>query len=932
MNAKLIPLTFVVLLLSLIVTSETRAEIAGWWKLDEGSGTIARDASRYDNDVSFHGDPQWVAGHFSGALALDGSGDYLDRGAYEPSLDIVGALTVTAWVKPAVALRDHEICGNVAAGPNGGGYMLGIYSNNRAELEVWNSAGTSAPANRPGGGVALQAGAWYFLAGTYSQTADGGVIRTYVNGAFDQELAPAIVMAHSQGTFKIGRDSRAPGLGEFAGVIDDVRVYNHVLTEGELQEVMIGKRPKSRIAVAPVPEDEQTDVARDVVLGWTPGDYAQKHDVYFGAIFEDVNNAGNSSPLGVLVSQDQDANTYAPPEALDYGKTYFWRIDEVNAAPDSAVHRGDVWSFTTEPIVYALPGDKITATASGSQDGGPEKTVDGSGLGNDLHSADTKAMWLSAKGDPGSAWIRYDFDRLYKLRQMLVWNYNGPLLLAGFGVKNATIEYSTDGVAWTARPGTNAFAKATSKDGYACNTTVDLGGVMAKSIRITAAGNWGGSAFRQYGLSEVRFLYTPVAARYPSPDPGATDAAVDVTLRWRAGREASRHDLYISADEQSVKDGAAPVVAVSQAGHGPLSLDLDTTYYWKVNEVNVVETPATAEGDVWSFSTAEYLVVDDFESYTDDIDAGKAIFQTWIDGWDDRANNGAIVGYSEAPFAERTTVHGDQQSMPLTYDNATAASAEAKRTFETPQDWTGHGITTLVVYFHGAPGNTGQIYAKINAVKVVYGGDAADIAKPTWKQWSIDLASLGVNLGKVAALSIGIDGKGTGGALYIDDIRLYRAVPATAQEEIWIEAEAADTITAPLRILSTIPGASGGKYIEVETGSNSPTEPPAEGIATYKFTVKEGTYKVRGRVMTRVDADSFWIRIRGATTQTTNHPSGWVRWNGLQDGDWHWEDVFSSDDSDKTVLFTMKSGTYTLEVAYREETSLLDALVIARVN
>jgi hypothetical protein len=135
-----------------------------------------------------------------------------------------------------------------------------------------------------------------------------------------------------------------------------------------------------------------------------------------------------------------------------------------------------------------------------------------------------------------------------------------------------------------------------------------------------------------------------------------------------------------------------------------------------------------------------------------------------------------------------------------------------------------------------------------------------------------------------------------------------------------------------LRILSTIPGASGGKYIEVESGNTSLSAPPTEGIATYKLTVKGGTYKISCRVMTSGDADSFWVRIQGTTTQTKNHASGWVTWNGLQDGPWHWEDVYSSDDANKTVLFTMKPGTYTLEVAYREETSLLDALEIIRVN
>jgi hypothetical protein len=87
------------------------------------------------------------------------------------------------------------------------------------------------------------------------------------------------------------------------------------------------------------------------------------------------------------------------------------------------------------------------------------------------------------------------------------------------------------------------------------------------------------------------------------------------------------------------------------------------------------------------------------------------------------------------------------------------------------------GVVTLVLYFHGAEGNTGQLYVKIDGSKVVYDGDAGDIAKAEWKQWNIDLASLGVNLQNITKLAIGIDGNGASGTLYFDDIRLYRSAP-----------------------------------------------------------------------------------------------------------------------------------------------------------
>jgi len=116
--------------------------------------------------------------------------------------------------------------------------------------------------------------------------------------------------------------------------------------------------------------------------------------------------------------------------------------------------------------------------------------------------------------------------------------------------------------------------------------------------------------------------------------------------------------------------------------------------------------------------------------------------------------------------------------MPFIYSNTAGKTySDAERTFAAGQDWTKAGSQTLVLFFQGVAGNTGQLYAKINGSKVVYGGDAGDIAKVQWQQWNIALALLGVNLQNVTKLSIGIDGNGATGKLYFDDIRLYRLAP-----------------------------------------------------------------------------------------------------------------------------------------------------------
>jgi hypothetical protein len=523
----------------------------------------------------------------------------------------------------------------------------------------------------------------------------------------------------------------------------------------------------------PSPANRATDVPRDVVLSWRPGIFAPPvngHKVYLSENFNDVNDG-----VGGIA---QDANCYALPQRLDFGTTYYWRVDEVNGPPDYTVYEGDVWSFTTEPVAYPIDGNNITATASSvhQADMGPEKTIDGSGLdANDLHSTEETAMWLSSM-DPLGAWIEYQFDKAYKLHEMWVWNSNQavePML--GFGLKDVTIEYSTNGSDYITLGTTHEFARGPGMPDYAHNTTIDFGGAVAKYVKLTANSNWGG-IMPQYGLSEVRFFYIPVRAREPNPDSEATDVDLDVTLGFRAGREAAQHDLYLSTDEQTVIDGNAPVATVTETSYGPLSLDLARTYYWKINEVNMAETPTTWQGDIWNFATREFIIVDDFESYNDlkpEDPESNRIFNSWIDGYQ-QPTNGAIVGYTDSPFCERTIVHGGKQSMPFFYSNTGGAvSSEAELTLTLAQDWTASGVVTLAVHFHGTEGNTGQLYVKINGAKVPYDGQASNLALTGWQAWNIDLASSGASLQNVTKLAVGIDGNGASGTLYIDDIGLY---------------------------------------------------------------------------------------------------------------------------------------------------------------
>jgi len=199
---------------------------------------------------------------------------------------------------------------------------------------------------------------------------------------------------------------------------------------------------------------------------------------------------------------------------------------------------------------------------------------------------------------------------------------------------------------------------------------------------------------------------------------------------------------------------------------------LGSTYYWKVNEVNDLEEPAVWKGDLWTFSTRDYLPVDDMESYNDEEGQGTRIYETWLDGWD-IPTNGSQVGHDVSPFAEQVIVHGGRQSLPLYYNNTGASYSEAVRTFDDPQDWSLYGVRALTLWFYGDPANTpGQMYVKVNGRKVTYDGDADNVLRKPWQMWYVDLSQLtGVDLSQVTELAVGLEGGGQG-MVFIDDLAL----------------------------------------------------------------------------------------------------------------------------------------------------------------
>jgi len=732
----------------------TSADLIGWWTFNEGSGSIAADSSGNGLDATVEG-PIWIEGQSGSALAFNGT-DSLVR---IPEFSTGPIQSLTAWIKiDSVQSGQKQIFNG-----NGPPHMNFELANGQIEGRVYTGSGNITLT-----GPAVPVGEWTHVAWVWDFAANRSEL--YIDGESVALGEASNTIEHTSESI-IGRHPSAT-TASFLGAIDEVRVYDHALDLGEIRAAMRGS---AALSSTPSPKNEAIDVVREAVLAWKPGEFAVAHDVYFGTAFVDVNEADRANPGAVLVSEGQDANAY-DAGVLAFGQTYFWRVDEVNAAPDNTVFRGEVWRFEVEPV--SIPVGTITATASSSHaaDMGPENTIGGVGLNElDQHSTESTEMWLSGMGDP-APWVQYVFDRAYKLHEMWVWNSNQLIeSFVGIGAKDVVIEYSLDGVEWMSLEGVAPFAQAVGAPTYTANTIVDFNGALPQYVRLTI--NTGYGMLPQYGLSEVRFLYIPTYAREPQPADTEAIDTVDLVLKWRAGREAVTHEVSLFSDHM---DPVRTTVTENSASFG--LLNYDTTYFWQVTEVNDAEVPTSYTGDTWSFTTPAFGVVDGFELYDDDC---RRIFFAWLDGIGhngseacgvnpyDGNGTGSIVGHSLAPFAEQTIVYAGGQSMPLEYASGvseTILSLDA-------QDWTAGAIRSLALHVYGARENTGQLYLKVNNTKIPYEGLSDALQRPQWTPWNVDLAATGIGLTNVTSLTLGIEGASAPGKIYVDEIRLYPRLP-----------------------------------------------------------------------------------------------------------------------------------------------------------
>jgi hypothetical protein len=481
--------------------------------------------------------------------------------------------------------------------------------------------------------------------------------------------------------------------------VDEVEADGTTVHEGSVWSFTV----PSKKAFNPIPADGGAFVAPETNLSFESGFNAKLHTVYFGNNFDDVNNAAGGAPQG---------DKTFDPGTLEPETTYYWRVDEFDPP---TIHRGDVWSFTTtipglgsivterwenidttdlntlkDSLNFPNSPDVTEVITEFSWDG-PDTDNYGGRISGWVYAPATGdyTFWLNCD-DNGELWLSIDDDPENKVLIANESNYTG---LNTWG----TGEQQSDPIPLQA--GNRYYIEALWKEGGGGDhCQVAWQGPGIPTLTIIPGTN----------LSP----YEPVQAYGPNPGNGDSDIKQTTALNFKAGIKAASHEIYFGNDEDAVVNATTNSpeykgsMNLGDESFGPGKLEWDTTYYWRVDEVNNTNPDSPWVGKVWSFTTANFLIVDDMEAYND-INEGEPgsnrIYLAWADGFDNPAVNGSIVGYASPPFAEKNIVHGGNQSMPFEYNNSVGKS-EATLTLTDVRDWTEKGVNTLKIWFRGNPG------------------------------------------------------------------------------------------------------------------------------------------------------------------------------------------------------------------------------------
>jgi hypothetical protein len=722
---------FVFCFVMLALVGNASADLIGYWKLDENNGTSTSDSSGYGNNGAIIG-AIWTSGKSGPALYFDGIDDYVlcaervgtGPGTYPPEL-MPDVLTVSCWTMLDNFAYFSSFVGNgIDTGDDECGFFLYNWGwEGENEQDFGLAIRTESGMHYIETPNIYQTNTWYHLTATY----DGTNVTIYVDGSVS--VGPANVGGPIRWiSAASGNYPERFAIGVWLDPGYDLWINGIIDEVGywnhAMTETEVKKLAGRTKASEPSPADGSMHPDTWVTLSWVSGAYADSHDVYLGESVDDVTNGTGDTFRGneTAVFYVAGFPGFAYPDGLVPGTTYYWRIDEVNEAHPDSPWKGDVWSFSIPPRTAYHPDP-----------------ADG-------------AEFV----DPNTPTLSWTPGFRAKLHTVFFGDNYGDVDNATGGIPQGTLTYNP-------------------------------GQLELEKVYYWRVDEFDGTATYK---GEVWSFTTPGAVGNPQPVYGATDVPLNLILSWTPADSAASHELYLGTDKEAVRnaDSSAPEYKGSKSlgdeSYDPGLLDAETTYYWRVDEVDGQGNVST--GPIWVFTTGGFLLVDDFEGYTDNDAEGEAIWQTWIDGFG-VADNGAQVGYLLPSYAEQTIVYSGFQSMPLLYVNeASVTNSEASMTLTTPRDWTVAGVTELSLWFRGVSSNAAEpLYVAVSnttgSPAVVAHGDSNAAQASAWTEWVIPLqafADKGINLTNVDKIAIGLGAKsgvassGGSGTMYVDDIRL----------------------------------------------------------------------------------------------------------------------------------------------------------------
>jgi len=848
MSRKMMYLVLTTVLGVVLPARAADPSLVGWWQFNEGSGTKAADSSGSKNDGTLSGPVTWDTS-WDGTACLSFNGPYnFVRVADSPSLNMTDGITIAAWVNPRWTGNNRIMQKSTEGSDNqyrllkeGGNnirfhvppfanleatgfipakgewsHLAGTYDGKEIRIYLNGKVAVSTPAS---GKMSTSNGPLFI--GTKHSTAPAGDeynglmddVRIYNRGLSAAEIKAFVPLKlkamkpnPADGATGVGMPllqwiagetamfhavylGTTPDLTEanlvaprqpiamlyyVAGFQSGVTYYWRVdeidiagvITKGDVWKF----RAAQKTAADPKPADgaKWVDPA-GLTLRWSPSSTAVKHEVYFGTSKEDVKSGAAGTAKG---SQIVPEFATGP---LTANTTYYWRVDEIETSGAKQV--GDVWSFDT-----LVPGGGILGQYfSGLTPAGSpvltriDQKIDFN-WGTNPPTAAVPAPNYSVRW---TGEIDVPFSETYTFYASVqggvrLW-VNGKLVIEYWMQHHMEVEY--DG------------AIALERGRYPI--VMEFANLQWSGGSAIAHLSWSSPSIPKAILTAGP-LQPPYWAQAIYPRAKAVDVPQDVTLMWSAGYKAKQHDVYFGTDAQAVANATRSSTglyvgrqALDKATYDPGTLDWNKTYYWRVDEVNDADPASPWAGMVWSFTTANSIIVDNFESYTDS--EGSRIYETWVDGLTN--NTGSVVGNLSEPFAEQVIIHSGRQSMPMDYNNVkTPFYSEADREFSPAQDWTVNSVDTLSLFFRGLTNNgPDTVYVAVEdsagKVGVASYSDKLAVLSMKWIEWKIPLSQFpGVNLAQIKKVYVGVGDRkspkaGGAGRLYFDDLCVTKAAP-----------------------------------------------------------------------------------------------------------------------------------------------------------